>query len=371
MEIKKTILLFKCTNRLTNLVNIIKKLSVKCLVLTAILMSCETDTYELHRFNEEINTIGGFLKENKEQYSKFYQLLEEGKLLTTLGGYNPEAEGYTLFLPTDSAFDEYVKQNENYESFEEMLQDTIFAKQISRYHTVNKKYRSNDFPDGALVDKTLSGDRLVTVFYAVNDNQLIRVNNTALIVNANLEMSNGYIHVISEVLQKADVSGYDWLLQQDEFSILAQAMEYCRIRNRLWFNKYTILAEHDSVYHREGIYNVDDLMNRIASPNAPSSIKFNALYDYTAYHILNGEYFLNDLNWGNHGYWTLSGTPVTIDVGLELRINPGVNNYKMVNESGDTITINYVRPVWEECNYVTKTGPVHSISDLLSIEPLP
>ena len=128
--------------------------------------------------------------------------MELGNLLTTLCGYNPYGEGYTLFLPTNEAVDHFIDQGNSYKSFDELLEDTIFLQELSRYHVVNRKIHTNDFPFGALNDTTLSGDWLTIGFFTDGDNALIKVNNTVPIIRANLDLVNGYIHVISSVLIK-------------------------------------------------------------------------------------------------------------------------------------------------------------------------
>ncbi|MBE9518374.1 MAG: fasciclin domain-containing protein [Bacteroidetes bacterium] len=342
------------------------------IILSAVMRSCESDPHGSHLFNEDTSTIGEYVKTNPKEYSKFNRILVEGKMLLPLCAYNPYGEGYTLFLPTNEAIDHFIEQNPDYGNIEELLQDTSFLITLTRYHTLNRKVRTDEFPYGALTDRTLTGDRLTIGFYIEDDNPLIKVNNVAPIIHSNLEMTNGYIHVISEVLHEVEISGYDWLQQQEDYSILAQAMELSGIMDRLWFDEYTILAEHDSIYHRSGIMNIEDLINRVATPGIPYSDISNAFNQFTTYHILFGEFYLNDLYLGLREYWTLGNAPVMIDVGLEIRINPGVDTFGItISEYGDTTIIDYIQPVWDACNILTNTGPVHSISDLLVAEPLP
>lgn len=351
---------------------VINRVLILWLILSAVMTSCKSDPYGSNWIDEDSYTISLYLERNQEEYSKFFRLLGEGKMLTTLYAYNPYGEDYTLFLPTNEAIDHFIEQNQNYGNFEELLQDTAFIQRLTRYHTINRKVHSDEFPDGALNDRTLTGERLVTGFYTEGDNQLIKVNNTARIIKSNLKMTNGYIHVISEVLQQTEISGYDWLQQQEDYSILAQAMELSGIRKGLWWGKYTILAEHDSIYHREGINNIQDLINRVATPGMSYSNKANSFYKFTGYHLVGGEYYLNDLNWGSKKYTTLGTTPLTIVVGVDIKINPGVDTYGIIiSDSGDTTMIDYIRPLWENCNIMTSTGPVHSVSDVLYFKPLP
>jgi hypothetical protein len=352
--------------------HIIVRFLVQWIFLFTVLTSCEFERHELQWVGEENLTIGQYLDANQKEYSKFYRVLVKGKMLGPLHAYNPHGEGYTLFLPTDNAIDHFILQNKNYANFEEMLLDTTFIYSLSRYHTINRNVHTDEFPDGALNDKTLTGDRLTMGFSTAGNNMLIKINNTAPIVKSNLRLTNGYIDIISEVLQKAEIRGYDWLQQQDDYSILAQAMELSGIRGKLKWNKYTLLAEKDSVFHRIGINKIEDLINRIATPGVPISNSNNIFNLFTAFHILSGEFYLNDFYWGENKYATLANKLLTIDVGQEIRINPGVDIFGIsISGSGDTTVTDYILPVWNVSNIQTQTGPVHSISKVLFFEPFP
>jgi len=358
------------------LIDIRRPIIIRFLALWVILLAfttCRKTDPILPKWNDENSlTIGQYLEKNQNEYSKFYRLLVDGKMLTTLCAYNPYGEDYTLFLPTDEAIDHFIQQDQNHGNFEELLKDTSFIKILVRYHTLNKKILTNEFPDGAFVDRTLTGERLVTNFSATSNNPLIKINDVAPIIKPNLKMTNGYIHVISEVLQPVAISGYDWLQQQNNYSILAKAMELSGIKKKLSWNKYTLFAEPDSIYHQYGINNVEDLVSRIATPGVKLTTTSNPFYQFTAYHILNGEYFLNDFHWGSKDYLTFCGELITINVGMEFKINTGVDKYgTTISKSGQVTVIDYIRPIPEGCNILTRTGPIHSISDLLYYKPFP
>ncbi len=263
------------------------------MIILALISSCESDPNESNWVDENSLSISQYLEINQKEFSKFHKLMSESKMLNTLYAYNPYGNDYTLFLPTDEAIDNFIQQNKKYASFEELLKDTGFIKVLTRYHTVNRNIHTDEFPDGALTDKTLTGDRIVTQFFTDGNNQLIKVNNAASVTKSNLKMTNGYIHVISGVLKRAEISGYDWLQQQDGYSILANAVRLSGIRSRLWSDKYTILAEHDSVYRKKGIHTVEDLIARIATPGMQLSNRNNTFHPFAAYHFVGGEYYLN------------------------------------------------------------------------------
>lgn len=341
-------------------------------LLFIIISSCEPENPEAGWFDDEKLTIYQYLTVNQKEFSKFHSILHQGKLLTTLSAYNPYEKGYTLFLPTNAAIENFISQSDEYATFEELLMDTAHLFTLARYHTVNNEVNSDLFPFGAITDKTLSGDRITTGFFPDGDSMVIKVNSKSSVIKSDLKMTNGYVHVISEVLQQPETDGYDWLQQQEDYSILAGAMELCEIKYRLWMDRYTILAEHDSVYHRNGIFSVEELINRIATPELPLNDRSNSFYIFTAFHILNGEFFLNDLDWGREDYRTLTNERLIIDANFEVQINPGVDTFDVkISETGDTTLINYIRPVWENSNIITLTGPVHAITDILTANSLP
>jgi hypothetical protein len=69
---------------------------------------------------------------------------------------------------------------------------------------------------------------------------------------------------------------------------------------------------------------------------------------------------------------TLANKLITIDVGQEIRLNRGIEIYgKSISGSGDTIVNDYILPVWDVSNILTRTGPVHSISRVLFYQPFP
>jgi hypothetical protein len=61
-----------------------------------------------------------------------------------------------------------------------------------------------------------------------------------------------------------------------------------------------------------------------------------------------------------------------VNIGVEIKINQGIDNYGYkVSNSGEPQVIDYIRPVWENSNVMTRTGAVHSITDILHHVPFP
>ena len=103
----------------------------------------------------------------------------KGELRDPLSAYNPFGNGFTLFLPTDEAFDRYIQNNPNYNSFEELVNDKDFVRILGRYHLVNTGLETNEFPYGALPDTTATGDLLTIGFSSDTDTTVYLVNSIA------------------------------------------------------------------------------------------------------------------------------------------------------------------------------------------------
>jgi len=343
--------------------------------LIPLIISCRSNEPEIF-YEEGLVEIADYIIENKETYSRFYDIMITGELSEPLNAYNPFGNGFTLFLPTDDAFDRYILNNNSYSSFDELLQDIDFVRKLGRYHLVHISLKSNEFPYGALPDTTSSGDFLTIGFSSSLDTTLYKVNNVAPVIEANLEMLNGFIHIIGEVLEPVVYTGYQWLEQNQEFSILTEALNLTGVKNslgqyrystnnRLVKNQYTILAEYDSTYRRHGINSIDDLINRYSTPGMDYTDTENSLYQYAAYHILEGSYFLVDFE-GSRNYNTLGNFPVSIRAGLEVFINQGVDTFSIdISPDGDTTYTDYLSLFYQESNVPTKTGVIHFLTQVL------
>ena len=90
----------------------IRTVSILLFAGTLITISCSKNTLETGFFDEDVLSISAFLEKNKQEYSRFWEVLQFSDLYHTLNAYNPNGEGFTLFLPTDDAFDRYIQQND-------------------------------------------------------------------------------------------------------------------------------------------------------------------------------------------------------------------------------------------------------------------
>ncbi len=337
------------------------------------LSACEK-TPEDKPFYDNIASISQYIYEKGDTFSCFRDLITRASLKSTLAAYNPYGNDYTLFLPTNEAFQLYINNNTSYSSFEDLLKDTAFMNILARYHIVNSGIETYDFPYGSLPDTTLSGD-LLTIGYSDDyDSTIVLVNSYATIIKANITLGNGYIHVVDRVLEPVVDDSYSWLLNYGKCSIFVDALELTGLKDTFQLsgeNKYpsfSLFVETDDVFKRKGIYSVNDLINAYSPYSSDYENYSNGLYQFIAYHILEDKIFLNDFEDANTNYNTCANLPLSVNgIGLDLKINPGVGILDTLIADGDTTFIDYVRLDYDNSNVLTKNGAVHFILDILDI----
>jgi uncharacterized surface protein with fasciclin (FAS1) repeats len=198
-----------------------KKIAILLGICALILgnISCDEETLEINFKDIEKLTIYDYIIEHQDEYSSFLKILEAGDLDKTLSAYNRENGGYTLFLPDNNAIDAFIEKNENYSSLDDLLNDEAYVHTFCRYHVVNDKIDANDFPFGALPELTLSEDFLTVGIVIQPDTSYYMINNQAPVTKPNIEMSNGFVHLVGAALEPITLTTYDWISQREGFTV--------------------------------------------------------------------------------------------------------------------------------------------------------
>lgn len=328
-------------------------------------------------YEEESKSMTEYIQARPDSFSIFNEVIKKGNIESTLKAYNPYGNNYTLFLPVNEAVEKFVSKYGNYESIEEMLADEEFVNELARYHVVNMEIETKDFPFGALSDTTLTGDLLIIGYTGGLDSTVIKVNSIASILSPDIEVANGIIHIIDEMLPPIVIDSYQWLDARAENAIFSEALELTGLsetftikRNNLpeIYPEVTLLVESDEVFNRAGIYSVNDLIDRYSPDRQDYEDPSNELYQFMAYHILEGKQFINNLEGENSNYNTYGRFPITIDgTGLDIKINEGVTVFDSVFNKNDTTLIDYIRLNYDESNVSSKNGAIHFISNVMEI----
>jgi len=263
-----------------------------------LLYSCNEEKELTPFLTIEEQSIGAFMEENKETYSLFYEVAMHAGILEPLKLYNPYGDGkFTLFLPGNDAFESFLSES-GYSSVEALINNQDTVDLLARYHVVASSFKSIDFPFGSLGDSTFTGEYLYMGF----DEELnYKVNNVVDVVQPDLEFSNGYIHIVDGVLEPITSNSYEYLQERESYSIISELFEITGLTDTMGIfrrtetgktirNYYTLLVETNEVFARFGIHNIDSLIARHATPGLDYGDPDNGLYQYAAYHILEGKH---------------------------------------------------------------------------------
>jgi len=310
-----------------------------------------------------------------QNFSSFLQILEAGGIDKTLSAYNPEGTGYTLFLPDNDAVNNFINSNDQFSSLNDILNNTEYARSFSRYHVVTSAVHTNDFPFGTFSDPTLTGDFLTVGFVIETDTSYYNINNQAPVKKPNIEVSNGYVHQIETALNPITFTTYGWLEQNPQFSIFKEAVDLTGLQSIVDINTVgednftqpvTLLVEADSIYQKNGINSLNDLIARV-SPNRNNYTESNnPLYNYVGYHVLTGSWFLNDFVDVASNFTTYSEVPLNINgTGLDVVINKGKQTFDTLVFQGDSTFIDYIGFYYDNSNVITQSGAIHFIDRVM------
>jgi uncharacterized surface protein with fasciclin (FAS1) repeats len=352
-------------------------LSISMILYVTFLISCRDDYIDKPFYEIDNITISEYLYSKEDTFNLFHSLIIAGELESTLAAYNPFGNGYTLFLPSNAAVNRFIEDNDTYGNFQELLNDQEYVRTLVRYHVANIALNANDFPFGALPDTTLSGD-LLTIGFSGDLGSLVQVvNNHATVIDPNILLTNGYIHIIDNVLEPVTYNSYEWLKNNPDFSLITRALEITELsdtftiasgKNISPVSSNTLLVESDEVFRQRDIFSLDDLINRYSPGNQDYTSHANGLYQFVAYHILEGKYFLNDFEGENTNYNTYADLPVAINAtGIDFKINQGVEIFDSIITGTETTFIDYISLKYDKSNVLTKNGAIHLIDRVMEL----
>ena len=346
------------------------------LILTVFTQSCKKKEVVASFEDMDQLTIYNYIVNNKDEYSSFLRILEVAGIDKTLSAYNPDANGYTLFLPNNKAIDEYISENNQFGSLQDMLNDVAYTTALAKYHVVNLSIITDDFPFGALPALTLSKDQLTVGFVSEPDTSYYNINNQAPVIKPNIEVSNGIIHLISRVLTPITYTSYSWISNHTGYSIFKAAVDATGFDKTLDLNiknpdntakPFTLLLEHDSIFKKDGINNLDDLIAKVSPDNQDYKNTNNPLYNFIGYHLLSNVYYLDNFVDKATNYATFSDIPLNINGnGLDIYINKGKQIFDTIINKSDSTLVDYILFNYDASNVNTQSGVIHFINRVMT-----
>lgn len=289
--------------------------------------SCDSDDISgdsFYTFTEEM--MGEYFEKRPEKFSEFFKLLDTTKTIGLLKAYGD----YTCFAPNNEAMLAFYEKTGR-TSLEEFPYDTL---QKIAYDHLIKDYEvtSEAFLEGRLPYLTMS-KRYVSITYAgfVTGDFTIKVNRTSPLIEPDIDVHNGVIHEIGEVLKPTDRTLVETINDDPKFTLFAEALLATKLDEKLnliedesynytyWNNfydhvprerlgttiyvpefkkyGYTALLESDSTFLLNGIENLDDLKayaKEVYDAVYPEDAGItditdpkNSLNRFMAYHLIN------------------------------------------------------------------------------------
>lgn len=312
-------------------------------------IACDDEIDQSNRYTFKGELISTYLENNPEQFSNFTAILRQAKI-----GKNAERSGsvlktlstygsYTCFVPTNEAVEAYLQQQYElylegertgiHSPYLEELSDSM-ALEIAKNHIIERGYKTTDINEGAFPMNTMNR-RFTTVEFITNEEGRVYpfLNNSARIIDQDLEKENGYVQVVDAVLNPSNKLLHELIGSQEGFSLFNQAIMATKLDTLLakyhleyiedgvvteydgtmdakevfgialdsepsaspypkeYKQKYTVLIEPDELFHSKGINNLNDLVAFAekwygTAAKGDYTNPENALYKFIAYHII-------------------------------------------------------------------------------------
>ena len=302
-----------------------------------VFIGCNPEPDESDLFTATGETAADFIK-RKSQLSSFDYILGRVRLDRNLAAYGE----YTCFAPTNEAIDAYIEQlwddpeasqphNGMLEKSLEGLTDSL-CNDIAKYHLSSGSHNTIEIGGAGTNINTLLGIPFQT---STDTLGYVTLNQVATIIEADSIVTNGIVHIINKVIPRNKRLIFSEMERHEEYSIFAEAMRLTGLADSVQQTKknrtytitdhkdntsgnpdlywpqeckimYTIFAEPNSVMAKNGIENIDDLIEyangvygsadgwydypgetgHSISTGTDYTNRFNALNMFVAYHIL-------------------------------------------------------------------------------------
>lgn len=245
------------------------------------------------------------------QFSTLVAALTEADLVSTLQTDGP----FTVFAPTDAAFESLL--NDLGITAEDLLAHPDLSK-VLLYHVVSGKVMSTDLTDG-MTAPTINGEE-ITVDLSMG----VKINNST-VTTADIEATNGVIHVIDQVLVPSDFTLdtmedemmyendiVDIALADEQFSMLVMLLQKAELVEALQGEgPFTVFAPTNDAFV--------DLVTALGI--TPEELMAQPdLANVLLYHVVSGKVLSTDLSDGLEAP-TLLGESITFDLSDGVKAN--------------------------------------------------
>jgi len=269
--------------------------------------------------SDDLVTLAG----NTKDLSTLVTALTDAGLVDTLSGAGP----FTVFAPTNEAFAALPPAQLTY-----LLNTKAELQKVLEYHVVSGAVKSGDLKNGEEV-KTLEGANVTVKITTAANATTIKIND-ATVKTANVEASNGVVHIINQVLLPPGfkIPTIPEVAAANNFTTLLTALEAANLGTTLsGAGPFTVFAPTNAAF--------------AAVPNIAAILKdIPELKKILEYHVVAGEDLSSQLKDGEQ-VETLEGQKVNITI------------------SGSDVSVNTAKVI--KANVVAGNGVIHVIDAVL------
>jgi transforming growth factor-beta-induced protein len=259
------------------------------------------------------------------QLSTLVTALKAAGLVSTLEGAGP----FTVFAPTDDAFSALPFKGAE---LTYLLNNKDKLTEVLEYHVHSGKVLSSDLTNGEKVKMLMGGDVTVTI------TKTTVMINDATVTQADVEASNGVVHIINKVLIPADFKAPDIpeLATAADLTTLATALTAANLTSALQGGPLTVFAPTNAAFAALP----DGVLTALLKPE-----NIKSLQQVLEYHVHSGEVTAEDIKSGDQQIDTLEGSKLNI------------------TKTDDKVTVNTIAV--SSANNFAVNGVVHVIDGVL------
>ena len=295
-----------------------------------------------------------------EDFSILVAALQKADLVTAL-----QAEGpFTVFAPTNAAFTKLLGELDI--TADQLLGHPQLA-DVLLYHVVSGKVMSGDLSNG-LEAATLKGDKI-----KVDLTDGVKINKSN-VTTADVEATNGVIHIIDTVLVPADFNLQGTLIKEvpakempktvvdialanEDFSILVAALQKADLVGALQGEgPFTVFAPTNAAF--------EDLL-KMLNISASDLLNQPELAKVLLYHVVSGKVMSTDLTNGLEAA-TLNGEKLIFDLSSGVKVSGSMVSAADIEAENGVIHVidkvlvpsNFTLKAVEENTEMPKTGVI-------------
>lgn len=250
------------------------------------------------------------------------------------------AGAYTAFVPEDAAFLKLFERLSAEGTPVDKVSDRTpgYWLKYLQYMTVKAKLNTNSFEVGVMTDPTLMGKDYFLVADIRNGYNAVKLNGVATIKEANVNVANGYVDIIDQVLLPPTSSIYNMMAEAGVYTTMLQIFDDNGLTTFLKDSVITLIVEPDYVLEKNN-FRRDALENEA---------------NWAQYHIIHKERAFSD---------ALNGRTIVPMFDQEyLTFNVDKEDRMWVNQA-----YGFSQAASNGINNVASNGVYHALDTVLSI----